>query len=92
MSDGGKVEKLEMEFDHRRRFSYWSGNKYELVGSFDKLLITIDGDWSQVFFVKDFNELSGRNVLLLEDVETGEECLMWAERITSIKKVEEVAL
>jgi hypothetical protein len=81
-----------MEFDYRRRFAYWIGCKYEIVGRFDKLLITVENDWSQVFYVKDFNELSGRNVLHLVDVETGEECLIWAERITSIKKVEEVAL
>lgn len=86
------MDKLEMEFTFRRNFSYWHGNKHEFVFKDDKLLITIDDDWSQVFYVKDFNELSGRNVLHLVDVETGEECLMWAERITHIQKVEEVAL
>ena len=83
------MNNLRMEFDHRRHLSYWIGCKYEIVGWFDKLLITVENDWSQVFYVKDFNELSGRNVLHLVDVETGEEILMWAERITHIQKVEE---
>lgn len=86
------MEILEMVFNHRRQFSYCVGNKHESVLSNDKFLITVENDWSQVFYLKDFNEISGRNVLHLVDVETGEECLMWAERITSIKKVEEVAL
>lgn len=86
------MERFEMDFYQQRLFSYWVGNKNVIVFSKDKLLITIEDDWSQVFYIKDFNELSGRNVLHLVDVETGEEFLMWAERITNIQKLEEVAL
>ncbi len=49
--------------------------------------LTIENDWSQNFYIKDFNDLSGRKVLHLVDAETGEDCLIWADQITHIKKL-----
>lgn len=86
------MERFEMNFAYKRRFSCWSENKFLNVSPLDKYLVTIEEDWSQVFYIKDFNELSERNVVHLVDVETGEDCLMWAERITNIKKVEADAI
>lgn len=83
------MAQFRMEFKYRRRFVYWIDYMPHYIGCDDKVLITVENDWSQVFYVKDFNELSGRNVLHLVDAETNEECLMWAERITNIKKVED---
>lgn len=77
----------QIKFEIFRWMSFKQDGHHISVNGSEIFQLTFENDWSQNFYIKDFNDLSGRKVLHLVDVETGEESLMWADRITHIEKI-----
>jgi hypothetical protein len=78
-------------FTEKRMIVFGVGHS-DSVAETDVLQIVLDGDFSCNYFLKDFALLSGKHVVHLVEVESGEDCLVWVERITSISYAEAKAL